>query len=76
MNYELNKIGENYQICGEVNGLAIKRYYQGVYAYHLDFKFFIGNKLIRIMTSEQDNTVKNEMGIKNSINNIIKKEKE
>lgn len=72
--FELNRIGDCFQIYGSVNGFAFPREYQGLRRYMIDFKFFLSGKLIHITTSEKDNTIKNEQDIINLINKTIDRE--
>lgn len=71
MKYQLNKIGNDYQIYGEVNGFAIKNYDCGVSYYAIAIRFFQDDCLVKVQNNVKDRTVRNEEDIIKRINRMI-----
>lgn len=71
MKYELHKIRNDYQVYGEVNGIAIRNYDCGVYYYAIAIRFFQGNCLVKVQNNVKDRTVRNEEDIIKRINRMI-----
>lgn len=84
MKYNLNKIGNDYQVYGEVNGFItyeVESPIYNVYRYIIRIKFFIGSRLVKVesrgCTSQMDinqNQDKIEKIIKERIDKTIKEE--
>lgn len=74
MKYYLNKLDDDYQIYGEVNGFAIRKYEKGIYSYIVSIRFFKDKKLIKVTIGANDQTIRNKEGILKRINRIITEE--
>lgn len=70
--FKLTKVGnDNYQIQGEVNGVAIKMR-NG--SYQLKISFFTPRGQVTIETNPENITIKNERDIRDKVNRIVNRE--
>lgn len=71
MKYQLHKIDDDYQIFGDVNGLAIKNHEHDLNYYSISINFFKEKSLIKVRTDLSDRTIHSENDIVKRINKMI-----
>ena len=72
MNINYNIINDNLvQIYGDVNGQAYKLYGDGCKYWCFSVSFFQNKKLIKISTSEKNQTIRTLKNLKVKINKVI-----